>query len=805
MMTASTPAPTPSDISYETNLEYDSSVTGSVPPSPAPVPDIAPTPHFYQNPDSAPPEPTSKLPHTSDDMTSANNLANYLSAIHLVKSRQATPNPGPPLPIIDSGQQSTYHQMNANSFDETDAMDTGDELSDDESVISDVTETQPELLESSNERQALGIIPVSWETQDDNDSETDSENVSTIYTGSIGANDRPANSDEPSPGAKDSPSKAMGHSVGLAKVWNDCVKAEKVQLSSTPTSSMEAMSESNMAVLSRNANESTAEHSDEGIDDAYIIEITREEFYGLDTRNTDNTVMLLSQPQYESTVETSKLRRLTSFTAEADLNKSLQYAARIGDEYFARAFLQKGATIDTRSRRGMTALHLAAYMGHAKVVQVLLEHDAGVDAVVDGSVEFRNFGRNITLKSPTALHMAANKYHLEVVRVLLERNAEPDKRCEIESDRRRREFSLIHWAIDNKLEDLVKILVQSRIRLNAWSEYDDGMTPLSLAARNGYEWLVRFLCEHNADVNAINRYGQTPMHIAVENNSEEIVHILFKHNADVNAAGWDGKTPLCIAVENNSEEIVRILCKHNANANAVQWDGRSLLRIAVENKSEEIVRLLFEHNVAFNASGWDGGDLLRIAVKNNSEGIVRLLCEHSADVNAVGRAGRIPLRIAVENNSEEIVRLLCEHNADVNAVEWDGRNLLRIAVENNSEGIVRILCEHNADVNKTDEYGWNLPLCIAVENSSEEIVRLLCEHNADVNKTVKYGWTPLYIAVTKGHEKVTRILYNYGANVNAITAAGETPLRIAARHKNKRLVHILRKHNAEVNVADNNG
>jgi len=83
-------------------------------------------------------------------------------------------------------------------------------------------------------------------------------------------------------------------------------------------------------------------------------------------------------------------------------------------------------------------------------------------------------------------------------------------------------------------------------------------TPLHSAAYYGYVEVVRFLLEHNADVNSQDSKGHTSLHKASKSGGSrkdpnlprllvDVVRLLLQYGADVNARGHDARTPLHVA------------------------------------------------------------------------------------------------------------------------------------------------------------------------------------------------------------------------------------------------------------------
>lgn len=88
-----------------------------------------------------------------------------------------------------------------------------------------------------------------------------------------------------------------------------------------------------------------------------------------------------------------------------------------------------------------------------------------------------------------------------------------------------------------------------------------GRTPLSWAAGNGHEGVVKLLLViWKADVDSKGRYGRTPLSWAAEKGHEGVVKLLLATGkADVDSKGSYGQTPLSWAAENGHEGVVKLL------------------------------------------------------------------------------------------------------------------------------------------------------------------------------------------------------------------------------------------------------
>lgn len=101
-----------------------------------------------------------------------------------------------------------------------------------------------------------------------------------------------------------------------------------------------------------------------------------------------------------------------------DLNEQLLAAARKGDATQVKALLDKGASVNAKTRYGATPLSYACDRGAVEVVKILLERGADVN-VTD------------TFYNATPMVWAAERNHAEVVKMLIAKGASKETAMEI--------------------------------------------------------------------------------------------------------------------------------------------------------------------------------------------------------------------------------------------------------------------------------------------------------------------------------------------------------------------------------------
>jgi ankyrin repeat protein len=280
-------------------------------------------------------------------------------------------------------------------------------------------------------------------------------------------------------------------------------------------------------------------------------------------------------------------------------------AARRGDREAVRALLKAGADVNAAEGDGTTALHWAARSGDADLVQMLVSaganvrattrlgaytplmmaaqagHSAAVAALLAGGadVEAR------TTTGTTPLMFAAQSGDTRTATMLVEGGAKVDAR---ESAM---EQTPLMFAAANNRTDVVKLLIARGADKAATSKVTDlnklsmggfgggrrgtggaptdgnrpvdvagvtrqyrynelvgstgGITPLQVAARQGFLETVKALVEAGADVNQRNPGDQsTALVVATVNGHFDVGVYLLDHGADPNLATDNGLAPL---------------------------------------------------------------------------------------------------------------------------------------------------------------------------------------------------------------------------------------------------------------------
>ena len=331
-------------------------------------------------------------------------------------------------------------------------------------------------------------------------------------------------------------------------------------------------------------------------------------------------------------------------------------------------------------------------------------------------------------------------------------------------------FCGVHYAAYFGLKHILRLLLVNP-KVDPDTEDSYGRTPLSLAAENRHEAVVKLLLETGrVDVNSKRgRDNQTPLSLAVVNRHKAVVKLLLETGrVDVDLRNNFNQTPLSLAVVNGHEAVVKLLL----DTGRVDVDlrdelNRTLLLLTAEKGHKAIVKLLLETGrVDVNSGDYLNRTPLSLAAAKGNEAVVKLLLETGrVDVKSKDELDQTPLSLAVENRHEAVVKLLLETGkVDVDSRNYNGRTPFSWAAENGHEAMVKLLLDTGkVDVDSKGGLYDQTPLSLAAKYGHEAVVTLLLKTcKVEVDLRDRLHETPLSWAVRNGHEAVVKLLLETG-------------------------------------------
>ena len=254
-------------------------------------------------------------------------------------------------------------------------------------------------------------------------------------------------------------------------------------------------------------------------------------------------------------------------------------AAIVGNAPIMRMILGK-KRVRLNSRRlpdGRTPLHSASLAGHHRIVRLLLEKSSVDVNALDAE------GR-------TALHTAVISGHVNVVEEILKHpQVEVDTLDDVGT-------GSIHFAAFSHNLGILDRLLNAGADLNLQDAH--GYTPLHVGAANGHIGVLATLHSRpGLNYGGRTRGNATALHLAaVAGQSIAVAFLIERPGLDVNAAGDFGLTALHLAtLAGHLETVKNLLRAFSINVYAVDNEGRTASDIARRRGFREIQCALASH------------------------------------------------------------------------------------------------------------------------------------------------------------------------------------------------------------------
>jgi len=315
---------------------------------------------------------------------------------------------------------------------------------------------------------------------------------------------------------------------------------------------------------------------------------------------------------------------------------TIHVAAYIGDANQVQVLIEEGVDLDMRDKNGNSPLHYAAGRGCHDVVKLLIDNGA--------DIHIRNKG------GKTPLHMATQKTHRDVVQLLIAKEAD------INIKDKDGNTPLYYACRKDKNQDILELLLSAGAEAD-FRASDTERTLLHNAAEKGLKGIAKVLLDHDVNINVRDKLHYTPLHLASENGNTDVVVHLISNNADINAKNRFGRTPLDLAVANGHDEVIRSLIAGGANVNAQPERGVRPLIMASYRGYTKIAEILVNSAADVNATS-NGESALHRAAYWGHKDVAELLIARGAEVCAKDQRGRTPLQLAEKRNHTDIVDLL---------------------------------------------------------------------------------------------------------------------------------------------------
>jgi ankyrin repeat protein len=396
-------------------------------------------------------------------------------------------------------------------------------------------------------------------------------------------------------------------------------------------------------------------------------------------------------------------------TASADGATALHWATHHDDTDLALRILSSGAGAGVANDYGVTPLHLACTNRNSKLVAELLAAGADPNAAKWGG--------------ETVLMSCARTGSAGAVAALLEAGADPN------AGEERKSQTALMWAAAESHADAVQLLLDAGADIAATAA--GGFTPLLFAARGGDPATARALLAAGADPEESTPADGNTLVVAAAGGHEELALLLLEAGANPNSAGENGITALHHAVANGMAALNGV--RYDPVYRLIPGNMHSLAAALLEAGADPNAQIADSLRLGPDGSPFDmeGATPFLLASVSADVELMQLLESKGADQAITGKGGTTALMAAAraactgacafkggnKANDEDVakafeaVRTVVEMGIDVNAKNDEGQTAMHMAAFTGADAVVKYLADSGADVNVVDHYGetpWSM-------------------------------------------------------------------------------------------------
>lgn len=474
--------------------------------------------------------------------------------------------------------------------------------------------------------------------------------------------------------------------------------------------------------------------------------------------------------------------------------------------------LKHKARVNARDGRGRSALHEAAFAGHAEIVAALV--DAGGDVHArDGAertplLEAARGGHLAALEVLVAAHAdagavdaegrdalwlacRAERISLSLVRRLLELGADPMR---ADGDGLRvidHAAAAGRWSLVAALDPGYPL--PSSVAADDGDQALPDRAPLALlhdALRegrfDGHERLLSLLSPR--DLGGLLLDADTAP-------AWQRVEWLMAHGADPEVRGDSGDTPMFALLAQGPAAVpaLQVLLAHAASPAGRGGLARFLDACAADDQAgrtlEQFALQLLDHGADPFAASSAGDPPLALAVRLGWMRMIERLVACGVHLDARDSHGMTPLHLCAALSREAALRLLVRSGASPDVRAADGQTPLGVALSGGRRDLADWL----------DWRGWPLPgralrdsdlPAAAIVGDSEAVCRLL-DLGMAVDTADSQGCTALLRAAGGGHRDTVDLLLARGADPQRAAHTGATPLSAAVSMRQGEIVERL--------------
>ncbi|KAI9760770.1 MAG: hypothetical protein M1840_002216 [Geoglossum simile] len=339
---------------------------------------------------------------------------------------------------------------------------------------------------------------------------------------------------------------------------------------------------------------------------------------------------------WEARIRSSRIPEVTA----------LHLAASMGLARVASMLLNESPNIDTVDETGKTALAVAMERGFEKAVEFLVNSGASVDLR-------RDHGRAILL------HVTECSWH-NAGKIIVERAASSTSNDDTLAVRNQLDFILATYH--GKTDEVRRLANLGDFDLKS-NDHATGEISLFLAVELEHMQMIQALLDVGVDVNAEDNTGQTALHRATSRKNEAMIRLLLSNRAAVDRKDDDGRTAWSANVQSRNAHILGLLLEAGADPSTRGLQGVSELYTAAKDGNSQLVKFMLQSGTDPSLQTEYYWAPLHWAASYGHLECVQLLIDAGADLSVMSDQSVTPLDLALRANQKEIADLLIRAGA----------------------------------------------------------------------------------------------------------------------------------------------
>lgn len=299
----------------------------------------------------------------------------------------------------------------------------------------------------------------------------------------------------------------------------------------------------------------------------------------------------------------------------------------------------------------------------------------------------------------------------------------------------------------------------------------ENQTALLVAAGGGHYSVAKFLLEHGAHTDTVDRAGWNALHHAAQNGNEASVELLLKGGEkydkdkaiDPNLDSGADRSPLGVALSAGNLAGAVHLVDAGADCEWQDQLGRSLAFFCVQHLV--CIKFLQMNGVDLAKCDNQQTSCLHVAAEEGNTAVMEYLinrvkvdaqirdCDFDAPFHAAARAGKL--------EAMKFLNKACpggRHGALDKETGYNEATAVHLSAMNGHIDVVQYLINSGVvDINQKDQDGRTALHC-ACADGAEEVVKLMVVEGARMDITDNDGYKALHHAALNEHDSIVKYL-----------------------------------------------